>query len=219
MVVSPLAQGSRIRLVVFDLDGTLTTVGSIWQHIHEALGTWGQGAQYAKSFFKGQISYEQWAKLDAGLWKGVPVERLERILCSVEYAKGAKETVLSLRSRGVKVATISAGLSILADKVTRELGLDFSVANELTVKDGRLTGDIVVKVGYDNKGKVLRSLLQELSLERSQCAAVGDDLPDIGLFQESGMAIAFNPRDPAVERAAHAVVRGEDLRLILPHLT
>jgi len=204
--------------VVFDLDGTLTTVGSIWQYVHEALGTWDQGSQYARRFFEGQITYEQWARLDAALWAGVPLNALEPVLSSIRYMRGAEEVVSTLRRREIKVGTISAGLSVLADRATRDLRLDFSVANELVIKNGRLTGAIIVKVGFENKGDILRGLLQVLGLERFECAAVGDDLPDLGLFRESQLAIAFNPRHAEVERAAHVVVHGEDLRLILPYL-
>lgn len=214
----PSAQRSVIRVVVFDLDGTLTTVSSIWQHVHEALGTWQLGARYASSFFKGELSYEEWARLDTRLWAGVSLRELERIVSSVAYMKGAKETVHHLRERAVKVGTISAGLSIFADKATRELGLDFSVANQPVVEDDRLTGEIIVKVGFYDKGVVLRGVLQQMCMDRSQCAAVGDDLPDLGLFRESGKAIAFNPRHAALERTADVVVRGDDLRLVLPYL-
>ncbi|MEM2905144.1 MAG: HAD family phosphatase [Candidatus Bathyarchaeia archaeon] len=219
MVASPPSAGSlKFRLVAFDLDGTLTRVSSIWQHVHEALGTWTQGARYARSFFRGEITYEQWARLDARLWRGVSLEALEPLLASVRYMQGAEEVVSCLRKQGLKVGTISAGLSLLADKAMRELGLDFSVANELVIKDGKLTGEIQVRVGYDNKGEVLKEVLRSLGVERFECATVGDDLPDLGLFRECRLAIAFNPRHAAVERAAHVVVHGDDLRLILPYL-
>lgn len=51
---------SKLRLVVFDVDGTLLKIRSSWQHLHEALGTWDRGKQYAEQFFQGLIGYEEW---------------------------------------------------------------------------------------------------------------------------------------------------------------
>jgi len=42
----------KLRLVVFDVDGTLIKVESSWQHLHEQLGTWDRGRKYAEQFFK-----------------------------------------------------------------------------------------------------------------------------------------------------------------------
>ncbi|MFQ6085233.1 MAG: hypothetical protein ACE5OY_03085 [Candidatus Bathyarchaeia archaeon] len=41
---------SRIRLVVFDLDGTLTTIRSIWRLIHDELGTWDKAREFRERF-------------------------------------------------------------------------------------------------------------------------------------------------------------------------
>lgn len=208
----------RIKLVVFDLDGTLTKVGSVWRYIHEALGTWDRGSLYAAMFFRGQVSYKEWARLDAGLWRGKTLEEMERIVSSISYTRGAAETVSFLQSHGVKVAVVSAGLSLIADKALRDLGLDYAIANELIVKDGRVTGEVIINVAFEGKGEVLKKLLRSLGCEVSQCLAVGDDLADIYLFREAGFRIAFNPRSPELEKEADAVIRSDDLQSILPYV-
>jgi len=42
----------KLRLVVFDVDGTLVKVESSWQHLHEQLGTWDRGRKYAERFLQ-----------------------------------------------------------------------------------------------------------------------------------------------------------------------
>ncbi len=49
---------------------------------------------------------------------------------------GAPEVVEFLRNEGLKVFLLSAGLSVVTDRVTRERKVDGSFANELVVKDG-----------------------------------------------------------------------------------
>ena len=54
----------KLRLIVFDVDGTLLKVTSSWQFLHEKLGTWNKGKQHAEEFYQGIITYEEWARLD-----------------------------------------------------------------------------------------------------------------------------------------------------------
>jgi len=51
-----------------------------------------------------------------------------------------------------------------------------------------------------------------------ECAAVGDDETLIPLFENVGLSIAFNPRSWVVEERADVVVKGDDLREVLPYL-
>lgn len=47
----------RFKLVVFDLDGTLTRERSIWEYIHVRLGKWyGFAEEYQRQFLAGKIS-------------------------------------------------------------------------------------------------------------------------------------------------------------------
>ena len=58
--------------MVFDLDGTLTPVRSVWQYIHEALGMWDADARLHQAAFEhGTISYGEFCARDAAHWKGM----------------------------------------------------------------------------------------------------------------------------------------------------
>ena len=208
----------KLKLVVFDVDGTLIRAYSSWQYLHEHLGTWERGRRYAERFHRGTITYEEWAQLDASLWKNLPLQRVRQIIDSIPYADGAREVITTLRKAGFKVVLLSAGLSLTTERINREIGVDDSLTNELIVKDGFLTGEVKVNVSFDNKDEALRSILQRLNVKIGQCAAVGDDETMIPLFEKAGFRIAFNPRDKNVEKHADVVIRGNDLREVLPHL-
>ncbi|KPV61424.1 MAG: Phosphoserine phosphatase [Candidatus Bathyarchaeota archaeon BA1] len=208
----------KLRLVVFDVDGTLIRVESSWQHLHEQLGTWDRGRKYAEWFFQGLITYEDWARLDASLWRGLSLERVQRIVNDIPYTDGARDVITTLRRRGLVVVLLSAGLSIVADRIRGEIGVDDSLANELVVKNGFLTGEVKVNVSFRNKDEVLRRFLERFSVTLDECAAVGDDETLIPLFKKVGLGIAFNPRKKVVEKRADVVVRGNDLRQVLPYL-
>ena len=208
---------ARCRLVVFDADGTLTKVTSIWQYVHRKLGTWSEGRLSSKRYWRGEISYEQWARLDAMMWRGRSVDEIIEIVKSVPYVEGAKHTFNVLRNMGMKIAVASAGLSLLIDRIVRELGVDLAVANQLIVEDGILTGDVKVNVSLRNKHQVIRDISKSLCVDLNECLVVGDysfDFPE-----DAGLKLAFNPKDQAAEKLAHIIVRSGNLEDILKYIS
>jgi phosphoserine phosphatase len=131
--------------------------------------------------------------------------------------KGAVETVAELKKNGYKIAIISSGISILADKVKEELGIDYSYANKLLVgDDGRLTGEGEEIVALMNKDVVLKRVAEAEEIDTGQCVTIGDSRFDIPLFKNAGLSIAFNAKDDLVREAADLVINSNDLRKILP---
>ena len=205
----------RIRAVVFDVDGVLTSIDSIWRFIHDHLGTWDKARVYAEMYKRGEIGYAEWAQLDVSLWRGVPRETIEAIVAKVPIREGAKEVVDFLRSRGVRTAAISAGLDVITDRVARELGLDLAVSNRLVFRDSKVTGEVEVLVGYGDKGRVFLDICRELGVRLEETAAVGDSDVDVDMLRKAGFAVAFNPRSDAIVRVAHVVIRSDSLMPLL----
>lgn len=198
-------KSNKIKLVVFDLDGTLTNVDSLWSHVHMRLGTMGKARESAALYQAGRITYEEWAKADASLWRGVPLEKFLSILDEVQYIHGAREVIKTLKDGGTLVGIVSAGLSLLADRAKKELGADFALANDLLVRDGRLTGDVRVRVSLSNKPDVIRDMVWMLGVDMEHCAVVGDNPSDIPY--DAGLKIGFNPKKPEMGNMVHMVVK------------
>jgi phosphoserine phosphatase len=205
----------RFSLVVFDVDGTLMKTFS-WQHLHEALGTWNQGRKYLEQFFDGCITYEEWARLDAALWRGQPVKKIQRIVDEMPYVDGARKVLTTLREAGFKVVLLSAGLSFVTERIRREIGVDAALANDLVVENGYLTGEVKVNVSFDKKDEALEPILKRFNVTTKECIAVGDDETLIPLFKKVGFAIAFNPSGEKVKRHADVVVKSDSLLDVLP---
>jgi phosphoserine phosphatase len=206
----------RIRLVVFDLDGTLTPVDSLWRYLHDAFGTWDGGKAAAQKYRRGEISYKEWAETDAKYWAGTSVLEMKKILNQIPYQQGAIEVFKELKKRNVKTAIVSAGLSILADKAAHELGADFALANELQTNDGCLTGGISVKVAVNDKERIIDEIAREFAIPLSEVALVGDRAND--LPQPQCLKIAFKPKEEAAKAKADYVVESDDLGGILQYL-
>ncbi len=202
--------------MIFDLDGTLTDVQSIWQHMHEAFGTSDIGKVNAEKFRRGEIDYKDWARLDAMCWKGRPFDDLLHLCNGISYTKGSVETVEMLRAHGIRTAVVSAGLSFLAEKAKDDLRLDMAVSNELVVKDRCLTGEVRVRVGIDNKEEAMNEVAWMLGSGLSEAAGVGDN--DFDLPKNLALRIAFNPTSDDTKAAADITVESDDLRDVLDHI-
>ncbi len=146
-------------------------------------------------------------------------ERVRQIVDGIPYTNGARHVITTLRRNGFKVVLLSAGLSLVKERIEKEIGVDDSLANELKIQNGFLTGDVKVNVSVDNKDTVLLRILKKFNLGMDECAAVGDDETLIPLFENVSLSIAFNPRSWIVEAQADVVVKGDDLREVLPYIS
>jgi len=206
----------KIRLAVFDLDGTLTAVDSLWRYLHDAFGTWEKGRISAQRYRNGEISYTEWAEADARCWTGISVIFLSEALGTIPYRNGVKEVFDRLRHSSIKTAIVSAGLSVLADKFAKELEADFMEANDLEVNDGVLTGGIRVRVSVTEKGKVIREIAAKAHVCIEEVAVIGDHANDLPL--DDCLKIAFHPKDELARKKADVIVESDDLSGILPFL-
>ena len=122
-------------------------------------------------------------------------------------APGARTTVRVLKRLGYRFAIVSGGFSQLTDRLAAELGIDFSVANELEIVDGKLTGRVVGEI-VDRAGQGRRPCAGSPSRAACRCSAtiaIGDGANDLDMLNAAGLGIAFNAK-PVVQEAAHAAV-------------
>lgn len=182
-----------VRLIAFDLEGTLVKSISSWVELHKKFGTWEKGKEYAELFFAGKIDYVKWAELDASLWKGHTKDEIMEWANSVGYMDGAKELIEFLRKNDFRIAILSSGLMCLARRIAKELGVDYVFANELIFENGVVTGKVNPLVDFKSKGTILRELKEKLRPELT--VAVGDGYNDLSMFKEADVSIAINPHE------------------------
>ncbi len=210
---------SRFKLAVFDLDGTLTQERSIWEYIHKKLGKWyGFAEEYQKKFLAGEISYSDFCRLDAEVWKGMTAEELSEIVQTVPFHPGVDELIDHLKQREIKLTMVSSGLSILSDWVHRKYGFDYSVSNDLLHEEGILTGKVRIQVRYDQKAEWVKKILQEFGVRREEVIAIGDSRGDLDMFEMVGFSIAFNSSCNDLDRIASLCIQTHNLADIIPRI-
>ena len=116
----------KYKLIVFDIDGTITKHVSSWRYIHEKLDLWNVLAKkYQQQFLAGKISYRSFCELDAAHWKGIEAKKLHILFKGVQYSRNAKKVVRKFKNQGFKLAAISTGLQFITEKVRKELKFDY----------------------------------------------------------------------------------------------
>lgn len=210
-----------VRLVAFDMDGTLVDVESSWHAVHEFFGESNEEA--LDMFVHDRIDDEEFLRRDLALWRkhrpNLTVHQLAEILRPVKLMPGARELFAALHARGVGTAIVSGGIDVLADRIARELGIDHVLANGFRVDGGgRITGEGIIRVPIKNKESVLAHLQKRLGVSVAETASVGNSDIDVGLFKRSRVGIAFQPADDHVRASASAVVTVRDMRAVLERL-
>ena len=141
-----------LRLVAFDMDGTLLHVASSWRAVHDHFGD--TNDEGLRRFLANEIDDREFIRSDVRVWwrhdPALTLADLRRILEPVPLMPGAHGLFERLRARRVTTAIVSGGLDLVAERIGGELGVDHVLANGLEAdRDGRLTGDGIIRVPID----------------------------------------------------------------------
>ena len=201
----------QIKLVVFDMDGTIIEPRSSWAMIHEHFGT--DNTEMLQLYIDHKISDKDFVKADIQLWnsksdKPVDEKYINSILDKAKPRKGAEELITNLHKANVKTIILSGGIQFLADKWARKWNMDGALANELIDdKDGNLTA--IIKSSGHNKGPVMEKMIEKYNLKKNEIAAIGDTMVDIPTFERAGLSVAVNTEDERVISKADYHLKGD----------
>ena len=202
---------TQLRLALFDIDGTLRRVRDPWIHLHHHLGVAKQTKDFPARWQRGEITYEQWAQLDASFWRGSTREMIVAALKTNPFRDGARELIDWFTSRAIPCVGISSGLSIFNEITAAELGIKEVISNELQFDGDICNGEISIQVNEENKGEIMDEILERYSVGDEQVAAFGDGRADIPLLRKAGLGIAICPSNDKVRSSARHVVGDEPI--------
>jgi 3-deoxy-D-manno-octulosonate 8-phosphate phosphatase (KDO 8-P phosphatase) len=97
--------------------------------------------------------------------------------------------IRAVMQAGIEVAVISGRNSTMVARRCRDLGIKHLIQGE------------------DDKLPVLERLLKRLKLSSAQCACIGDDIVDVPLLEQAGLAFAVADAHPDACHAAHKVTK------------
>lgn len=205
-----------LKLAIFDIDGTLRRVRDPWIHLHKHLGVAEEAKDLPDLWKRGEITYEEWARLDASYWCGHTRDHIVAALEANPFREGARELIGWFRSRSIPCVGISSGLSIFNEITARELGIQEIISNELHFDGEICSGKISIRVNEENKGEIMDEMLARYSVKDQQVAAFGDGTADIPLLKRAGLGVAICPSNDKVQSIADHVVAEEPIDTALP---
>jgi phosphoserine phosphatase len=163
----------------------------------------------------GELDFTQALIQRVQLLAGLDSAVIEKVRKEITLMPGAEQLIERLHEQGHKVGVVSGGFIDVIEPLLKSLKLDFYRANQLEIKDGKLTGGLLGQV-IDRKAK--KNALEEFaSLENvsiSQSVAVGDGANDLDMIEAAGLGVAFNAK-PKVAAAAATTISNYDLSTLL----
>lgn len=208
------------RLAAFDMDGTLIQ-GRL---VFALADRFGLSDKVRAVQAGGAAGHEQTREI-AALFAGLAKKDVESAIESIPLTKNCEQTIAELRNRGYKIGIISDSYTVAAGSVAKRLLLDFVAANELEMENNRITGRVVMPLGWERIGCFCKiSVCKRYHLEKyadqydvpiENTLAVGDTKSDICMIQRAGVGIAFMPKDNEIAKATGKIVQEPDLFKVL----
>lgn len=213
-IVQP--QGDRTKkLIIADMDSTMITVECI-DELADYAGLKPEIAAITERAMRGELDFRAALIERVGLLAGMPEATL--VECRMERVKltrGARTLVQTMKAHGAHSVLVSGGFMPFAGPVGEAIGFDNVLANELEIRDGKLTGKVIEPI-VDSAAKLetLKAEAAKYGLPLAATLAVGDGANDIPMITSAGLGVGYYPH-PAAGEAAAAVVRHHDLTALL----
>jgi phosphoserine phosphatase len=205
------------RIILFDLDGTLTYGVSSTRFLFRRAGDEAFFEFLEREWLKDRMGHLPLAKKVTKRMTGWKVRDIERSLRLLPKMRGIGETVRALKKKGFYVALATLGYELSARYFQKQYGFDEVKGTTLEVKGGVVTGKKMKIFEEHEKAGFLRQLSKLHRVPLKETVAVGDSRSDREAFKIAGFRIAVN-QDGFLKRLADIDLKTKDLRAILKHL-
>lgn len=193
------------KLVVFDMDSTLIQAEVIVE-LAKLAGVGDQVDQITEAAMRGEIDFKESFRQRVALLKGLEEQKLLQLTEQLPLTDGADLVVKTLKGLGYKIGILSGGFRFVGEYLKDKLGIDYLFANELDIKDGVVTGQVVGEiVDGEMKAELLRKLAEQENIALEQTIAVGDGANDLPMISIAGLGVAFNAKPVVRQKAANAI--------------
>jgi phosphoserine phosphatase len=214
IVVQPQA-ARRKKLFLADMDSTMIGQECI-DELADFAGLKTHVAAITERAMRGEIEFEPALRERVALLKGLPVSVVDEVLKNrITATPGGRELVATMRAHGAYTCLISGGFTLFTNAVAALIGFQENRANELLVRDGKLTGEVADPIlGRAAKLATLIELRESFDLDNIDTLVVGDGANDLGMIEQAGLGVAYHAK-PAVAAAAAARIDHGDLTALL----
>ena len=205
-VIPEQFEPDKAALLVTDMDSTLISIECV-DEIADFINAKAEVSAITEAAMRGDIDFETSLRQRVALLKGLDVSVLEQVFEQrLRLNPGAEVMLKGLQQKGIKTALVSGGFTFFTERLKQQLGLDYTLANVLAEKDGKLTGEVVGEIcGAQAKAAFLLKQCEKLAISPSQVIAMGDGANDLLMMKEAGLSIAYHAK-PKVQLEAQVVL-------------
>ena len=178
-------------LCVLDVDGTL-----IEEEVIDLLGKEAECqeevALLTAQAMRGELDFEASLKRRVSLLKGLSINVFDKIYHELHLSKNAVQFIKTLKESQIEVGLVSGGFTTIVERLAKDLGLSLFAANQLEIRDGHLTGNLVGPIiSREVKKETLVSWADELEVPIDRTIAIGDGANDLAMLKRAGIGIGF----------------------------
>lgn len=189
------------RLICFDMDSTLIETEVI-DELAVRAGVGDQVKAITEAAMRGEIDFCESFRQRCALLKGLDVSVMQEIAENLPITEGVDRLMHILKKVGFKIAILSGGFTYFGNYLKQKYNIDYVYANDLEIKNGKLTGNYVGDiVDGKRKAELLRLIAQVENVDIRQTVAVGDGANDLPMISMAGLGIAFHAK-PKVKATA-----------------
>ena len=186
---------SDFKLLVMDMDSTLITIECI-DEIADIHGLKNEVAAITEAAMRGELDFRESLTQRVALLKGLEATALqqvfdERLLLSL----GAKELLTGAQAAGLRTVLVSGGFTFFTDRLRQQLTFDIARANELEIKDNKLTGRVIGPIiDASEKRHTVEIQAQALGVPTTAAIVMGDGANDLEMMSVAGLSVAFRAK-------------------------
>ena len=212
----------KVKLVLFDMDGTLLKGRTIFEFAEKI----GFKYELFEIINSNKKFYEITIEI-AKLLRGIKEITLLEIFREIPLQKNVEKVIKILKEKNIKTAIVTDSYQFVADDLRKKLGIDYAYANKLILKNGIFTGEIILhnnKLMRDCisdsiysicKSCVLKKLCKKLNISNNETLAIGDGIVDISMIRKAGLGIAYKASEKVQK---YADISSNDLITILNYI-
>lgn len=189
------------KLILLDMDGTAvqyacSSFQSSWDALGEAAGKLELWRGWTERYLHQPAKYQEWFELQCASLRGVALEPILQKIFPPPYAPGLREFCSFWKGHGATLGIVSSGVGLVGRRIQEEMSLDILIANEIQVHEGKFTGEGKMNVSLDEKGTIVRQLIQQQGVLPLEAVYVGDHCNDLPAWKEVGCPLGMNLKDP-----------------------
>ena len=151
----------------------------------------------------GHFQGRTFAQIEAEL----PEDALRRVFEErLQFNPGAEALISGLKKAGIITVLVSGGFTYFTNRLQKQLGFDYAVANELELRGGKLTGKVRGDiVDGEAKRHTLQLVRKHHGFAPETVVAAGDGANDLPMLHEAGIGIAYHAKPVVRQQATYAL--------------